>query len=39
MRLAGVQVQKMRVHAANGHDSFLTEPELYEKAIAAHLAA
>ena len=39
MRLAGVQVQKMQVHSPKGHDSFLTQPELYEKAIAAHLAA
>ncbi len=34
---AGVPVEWHRVHSAKGHDSFLTEPQLFETAIKAAL--
>lgn len=35
---AGVSVEWHRVHSSKGHDSFLTEPQLFETAIRAALA-
>lgn len=33
----GVRAQYTCIHSQKGHDSFLLEPELYEKGIASHL--
>ncbi len=38
VREAGVEVERATVHSAKGHDSFLTEPDLYREAVTRILA-